>query len=143
MMRRTLVDAARTRLAAKRGGGFGRVNHSTAVNFDEIPDAGNRSADWISLDDALNALAHMNQRHARVIELRFFGDQIEHLSTHHAMHARSFGKRRHQLAAHLRILMRARINSNFEGKRQQCITGQDSGRPIPSKRRAEFPGRGL
>jgi RNA polymerase sigma-70 factor, ECF subfamily len=32
MMRRILVDAARTRLAAKRGGGFGRVNHSAAVN---------------------------------------------------------------------------------------------------------------
>jgi RNA polymerase sigma-70 factor, ECF subfamily len=73
MMRRILVDAARTRLAAKRGGGFGRVNHSTAINFDEIPDAGNRSADWIALDDALHALSQMNPRHARVIELRFFG----------------------------------------------------------------------
>jgi hypothetical protein len=48
------------------------VNHSTAVNLDEIPDAGNqRGADLAALDDALNALAQMNRRHARVIELRF------------------------------------------------------------------------
>ena len=35
MLRRILVDAARTRLAAKRGGGLHRVTHSTAVNFDQ------------------------------------------------------------------------------------------------------------
>src|SRR5262249_3579267 len=74
MMRRILVDKARARLAAKRGGLARRVNHSTAINFDEIPDADNqRGADLIALDDALNALAQMNPRHARVIELRFFG----------------------------------------------------------------------
>ena len=74
MMRRILVDNARARLAAKRGGLARRVNHSTGINFDEMPDAGNqRGADLIALDDALNALAQMNPRHARVIELRFFG----------------------------------------------------------------------
>lgn len=74
IMRRILVDAARTRLAAKRGGDLHRVTHSTAVNFDEIPDADyQRGTDLIALDDALNALAHMNPRHAQVIELRFFG----------------------------------------------------------------------
>jgi RNA polymerase sigma factor (TIGR02999 family) len=74
MMRRILVDAARARVTAKRGGGAQRVNHSTAVNLDEIPDLDSKkSADLIALDDALNVLAQMNPRHARVIELRFFG----------------------------------------------------------------------
>jgi RNA polymerase sigma factor (TIGR02999 family) len=74
MMRRILVDKARARMAGKRGGGFQRVNHSTAVNLDEIPDAGSqRGEDLVALDEALNVLAQMNPRHARVIELRFFG----------------------------------------------------------------------
>jgi RNA polymerase sigma factor (sigma-70 family) len=50
------------------------VNHSTAINLDDIPDSGNqRGEDLIALDEALNVLAEMNPRHARVIELRFFG----------------------------------------------------------------------
>ena len=51
-----------------------RVNHSIGVNFDELPDfRGNRGAELIALDDALNALAKIDPRKARVIELRFFG----------------------------------------------------------------------
>jgi RNA polymerase sigma factor (TIGR02999 family) len=74
MMRRILVDAARARVAGKRGARFHHVNHSTAVNLDEIPDIGNyRGEDLVALDEALNGLAQMNPRHARVIELRFFG----------------------------------------------------------------------
>ena len=72
LMRRILVDAARARGSAKRGGLAIRVDHSTAFNLDEIPDAG-RSAELVSLDDALNALAEIDPRKARVIELRFFG----------------------------------------------------------------------
>src|SRR5450631_2696660 len=74
MMRRILVDAARARASAKRGGQLQRVNHSTAVNLDEMPDFGsNRGAELIALDDALNGLAAIDPRKARVIELRFFG----------------------------------------------------------------------
>jgi RNA polymerase sigma-70 factor, ECF subfamily len=74
MMRRILVDKARARLSAKRGGLARRASHSTPVNLDEIPGSGNQqSADLIDLDEALNVLAQMNPRHARVIELRFFG----------------------------------------------------------------------
>ena len=74
MMRRILVDAARARASAKRGGQLQRVNHSTAVNLDEIPDFGsNRGTELIALDDALNGLAEIDLRKARVIELRFFG----------------------------------------------------------------------
>ena len=68
MMRRILVDAARKRGAAKRGGQAARVE------LDEIADlSGERGSELIALDDALERLAGMDPRKARVIELRFFG----------------------------------------------------------------------
>ena len=74
MMRRILVDAARARGSAKRGGELKRVNHSTAINLDEIPDmSSNRGVELIAIDDALQRLAEFDPRKARVIELRFFG----------------------------------------------------------------------
>ncbi|MEO8052750.1 MAG: sigma-70 family RNA polymerase sigma factor [Acidobacteriota bacterium] len=74
MMRRILVDAARARASAKRGGLAKRVAHSTAVNWDEIPDASsNRGVELIAIDDALKRLAEFDPRKAQVIELRFFG----------------------------------------------------------------------
>ena len=74
MMRRILVDAARARGSAKRGGEVKRVNHSTAINLDEIPDVSSgRDRELVAIDDALNTLAEMDPRKARVIELRFFG----------------------------------------------------------------------
>jgi RNA polymerase sigma factor (TIGR02999 family) len=74
MMRRILVDAARARGSAKRGGHVKRVNHSAAFNLDEIPDVSTgRDRELVAIDDALNTLAEMDPRKARVIELRFFG----------------------------------------------------------------------
>ena len=74
MMRRVLVDAARTKASAKRGGGFERVDHSTAVAFDRFPATpADVSAQVCALDDALEALAVMDPRRAQVIELRYFG----------------------------------------------------------------------
>jgi RNA polymerase sigma factor (TIGR02999 family) len=74
IMRRILVDAARARASAKRGGGVEHVGHSEAVNLDEIAeDSPQRSAQWLALDEALNDLAAIDPRKARVIELRFFG----------------------------------------------------------------------
>jgi RNA polymerase sigma factor (TIGR02999 family) len=74
MMRRILVDAARARGSAKRGGQVKRVNHSSAFNLDEIPDVSTgRDRELVAIDDALNTLAEMDPRKARVIELRFFG----------------------------------------------------------------------
>jgi RNA polymerase sigma factor (TIGR02999 family) len=68
IMRNILLDRARRRVTAKRGGNAERVN------FDEVPDLGGaRARELIVLDDALNALAKMDPRKARVIELRFFG----------------------------------------------------------------------
>jgi RNA polymerase sigma-70 factor (ECF subfamily) len=67
IMRRILLDRARRRVAAKRGGAAPRVN------LDEVPDIGSgRARELIALDDALNALATVDPRKARVIELRFF-----------------------------------------------------------------------
>ena len=67
IMRRILLDRARRRVAAKRGGVAPRVN------LDEVPDIGSgRAGELIALDDALNTLAKVDPRKARVIELRFF-----------------------------------------------------------------------
>lgn len=68
IMRRILVDAARSRLRAKRGG------HEVKLDLDQSPDlAAGRSADVVALDDALDALTKLDPRKAKVIELRFFG----------------------------------------------------------------------
>jgi len=68
MMRRILVDRARRRVRVKRGG------HAPKLNLDEIPDLSSRRSDeLISIDDALDALAKLDPRKAKVIELRFFG----------------------------------------------------------------------
>ncbi|MEN3333861.1 MAG: hypothetical protein V7641_3226 [Blastocatellia bacterium] len=68
LMRNILVDYARERLAAKRGGDLYRLSLSKADQVTSGPDV-----DLIALDDALNELAAMKPEHARIIELRFFG----------------------------------------------------------------------
>ncbi|HEY1898146.1 MAG TPA: sigma-70 family RNA polymerase sigma factor [Terracidiphilus sp.] len=68
IMRHILLDRARRRVAAKRGGDAERVN------LDELPDVGGgRARELIALDDALNTLTGIDPRKARVVELRFFG----------------------------------------------------------------------
>lgn len=68
IMRRILLDRARKRVAAKRGGAAPRLR------LDEVPDVGaGRAREIILLDDALNELAKIDPRKAEVIELRFFG----------------------------------------------------------------------
>ena len=68
VMRRVLVDAARSRRANKRGG------DAVRVTFDEaVPVAADDQPELIALDDALDALARMDPRKTQVIELRFFG----------------------------------------------------------------------
>lgn len=68
VMRRILVDGARSRASAKRGG--------NAVHLDlnqSIDGAVPRGRELIALDDALEALGRLDPRKAKVIELRFFG----------------------------------------------------------------------
>ena len=73
-MRRVLVDAARTRASLKRGGEHERVEHATAIDFDQFPSVqSSRAVEVCRLDDALNVLARMDARRAQVIELRYFG----------------------------------------------------------------------
>ena len=72
MMRRILVDRARARVAAKRGGQADQVAHSDAIDLDAIPTT-EPAASLIALDDALRDLARFDVRKAQVIELRFFG----------------------------------------------------------------------
>jgi RNA polymerase sigma factor (TIGR02999 family) len=69
MMRRVLVDFARTRHRAKRGAG--RLH----VSLDETADVPvpSRDSDLESLDDALRTLENLDPRQSRVVELRFFG----------------------------------------------------------------------
>jgi RNA polymerase sigma factor (TIGR02999 family) len=74
IMRRILVDAARRRTSAKRGGGTVRVDHSTPVDIDQLAaTAFERARELCALDDALQTLVRIDARRAQVIELRFFG----------------------------------------------------------------------
>ena len=67
LMRRILVEHAR-RHNLKRGGGVHHVSlEQTAVV------GGERDADLVALDDALNALAQLDARKVQVVEMRFFG----------------------------------------------------------------------
>jgi len=66
-MRRILVDRARRRLARKRGGDEKRQSFDELAVF--TPE---KSGDLIALDEALDRLALLSPRQARVVELRFF-----------------------------------------------------------------------
>jgi RNA polymerase sigma factor (TIGR02999 family) len=67
-MRHILVDYARTRQAAKRGGEVRLVSLDEAAVVSR-----ERAAEMVALDDALQALAALDQRKSRVVELRYFG----------------------------------------------------------------------
>lgn len=71
-MRRLLIDYARSRQAEKRGGGDGRLSLS---DLDGIAAA--HEEDLIELDLALRRLGELDERSARVVELRFFGGLTE------------------------------------------------------------------
>lgn len=68
LMRRILVDLARERNYQKRGGGAQQValNEALAVSRE-------RDGDVVALDEALQALAKVDERKSRVVEMRFFG----------------------------------------------------------------------
>jgi RNA polymerase sigma factor (TIGR02999 family) len=66
LMRRVLVDHARSRQFLKRGGG------AATTPFDDASLSVERSVDFVALDDALEALATIDPRKAKVVEMRFF-----------------------------------------------------------------------
>ena len=68
MMRRILVDHARGQRAEKRGGEIQKLS------LDEnIVVSGERAADLVALDEALERLAELDPQKSRIVELRFFG----------------------------------------------------------------------
>ena len=72
VMRRVLVDSARKRNYRKRGGGSHQITftETLAVTVAEDPNV-------LALDEALNELARIDERKARVVEMRFFGGLSE------------------------------------------------------------------
>jgi RNA polymerase sigma factor (TIGR02999 family) len=68
LMRHILVDFARARLRAERGGYKQQVSLEEAAVMSK-----EKSADFIALDDALKSLAEIDPRKSRMVELRFFG----------------------------------------------------------------------
>jgi len=72
MMRRILVDAARARGSAKRGGVVERVNIDETVVVSATSDRC-----ILALDEALTAFSEMAPRQAKVVELRYFGGLTE------------------------------------------------------------------
>jgi len=67
MMRRILVDHARTKKRAKRGGSDIRISFTEAAL--KTPD---RNLDIVALDEALERLAEIDEQQSRIVELRFF-----------------------------------------------------------------------
>ncbi len=68
MIRRVLIDHAREQRAAKRGGSAHRITLTDAIGACE-----REQIDVLALDEALNELSALNERHGKVVELRFFG----------------------------------------------------------------------
>ena len=68
LMRRILVDFARSKRYQKRGGGAVRVTF-----VEDLPVANTVGHDLVAIDDALTALAEVDERKCRVVELKFFG----------------------------------------------------------------------
>ena len=63
-MRQLVVDAARSRNACKRVGDKERTLHTDVASYED--------SDLITLDDSLQKLASLNERHAQVVEMRVF-----------------------------------------------------------------------
>ena len=72
LMRRVLVDAARRKHSAKRGGERIQVTLADDVRSTEAD-----QVDVVAIDEALSRLAKMNQRQCQIVELRYFGGLTE------------------------------------------------------------------
>src|SRR4029434_2439882 len=76
LMRRILIDHARSHHYAKRGGGALRVSLDEAAAVTEA-----RAAELLAVDQALEKLTAMDARKGRIVELRFFGGLTEEETT--------------------------------------------------------------
>jgi len=68
MMRRILIDHAKTKHREKRGGTMSPLPLDEALDLSQ-----GRASELVALDDALKILADIDERKSRVVELRFFG----------------------------------------------------------------------
>ena len=68
LMRRILLDRARRRVAAKRGGKAQPLDLDDTIDIAQV-----QARELVALDEALNTLAEVDPRKARIVELRFFG----------------------------------------------------------------------
>jgi RNA polymerase sigma factor (TIGR02999 family) len=66
-MRHVLVDMARARGRQRRGGDYHRISLDDAAVF--TPE---RASELVELDDALTALARLDERKSRIVEMRYF-----------------------------------------------------------------------
>lgn len=78
VMRRILINKARDRAALKRGGEYDRITLSAADGqAEESP------IDLLAMNDALERLAELDERQAKIVEMRYFGgmgmDEISHV----------------------------------------------------------------
>lgn len=76
-MRHVLVDAARRRAAKKRGGEEVRITFDALAPRAEEPGADARAVEILAVDRALTALAALNDRLSKLVELRFFAGLTE------------------------------------------------------------------
>ena len=77
-MRQILVDAARRRVAKKRGGEDVRIPlEELRLGPDDEPDAETRALEVLAVDRALTSLAALNERLSKLVELRFFAGLTE------------------------------------------------------------------
>ncbi|HEX6898605.1 MAG TPA: sigma-70 family RNA polymerase sigma factor [Thermoanaerobaculia bacterium] len=88
LIRRILVDHARNRNRAKRGGGWERVTLAEAADL-----ALSKSPDLLALDEALSSLETLDPRKAAVVELRFFaGLNLEETADQLGISAETVGR---------------------------------------------------
>ena len=107
LMRNILVDHARMKHAKKRGG-----NSLTLTLDDDIALPQQRDLNLVALDDALNALAALDERQCRIVELRFFaGLSIE--ETSHALDISPATVKREWETARLWLLREMRVSAQI------------------------------
>lgn len=67
LMRRILVDHARTRASLKRGAG------NTKLSLDEVAIVATEAQEFLALDNALQSLSEVDARKSRIVEMKIFG----------------------------------------------------------------------
>lgn len=103
VMRQLLVENARRHKSQKRGGGLANLPIDEALTF--APEA---SSIVVDLDDALRALAEVDERKSKIIELRFFGGlTIEEVASSMGLSTATVGREQRMAEAWLYRRMRS------------------------------------